>query len=271
MKTDVEDLYKRYGITAAEIQEWAKTKANIVNNPIIQAIMYIRESKGIGTGDFNVFGISVPESTTSIKYLVPDKMLKIKGFIPARSRSNSYIGCPQCKKKLDEDGMCPKCNEIVTPTEYMFEDWIVGDDSGEIVTASFPPNIVGSGLDLENKYVTLVGMLEISEYNGREQRRFNVKKILTDDKVSVPEKPKSGFADSKVTAPLPGSAGDVTLIKENESKQLRSILKVFNPSMKSNLENWHKKNKFVTPLEELLVAVGAKVVKDSSGIDQVSI
>jgi len=259
MEVNANNLYRKFGITEEEVDEWAENNSKIPSiNKYARALSYLANVKKVGdkNGAIQPFGLTIPDEYTPISAIELGKMQKIHGIAVAKVRCMPYMGCPQCQKKLDENSVCGKCGQEVRPIEYYWEDWHVCSTSDDAnVVASFSPVIVGSGLNIENKEVFLVGVLESNQRNGVTYEKFSVKKILQGSDVKVPgvSKPSKG-----VEKPVSGAAKEDS--KKSEAKvALTNLLKAFNPTPRSNLENWHKQNGFSVPLDELIKSIGAKV------------
>ena len=264
-KLDAQEIYDRYSVSAEQVEEWASKQTGLPKNAVVRAIRYLHDTKGIGRADqpFQIYGFIIPKEITPMVDVKPDNTYKIRGIAAAKTKSNSYNACPTCKKKLNEDSVCPKCGQEVEPVESTFEDWAIGDDSGEQGTTlicSFPPSIVGAGLDIDGKEVTLAGQYQVTEYNGMKQERFNVRKMINNSEVNVPPKSSSSMPKSKDKS----ASKKVTVKTPEEDKKaateaLSNMLKAFDIIEMENIVTWHKQNGFTTPLQELIMAIGANV------------
>jgi hypothetical protein len=250
---------------------WAADKKELPNNDWAKAIKYLEARKGLGAGKdtIDIFGVHVPSEITLIGNLEVGISSRIRAYVVAKTRTNSYIGCGKCMSKLDSEGICPKCEKEVEPTEYIFENWALADDSNVAVIASFPPKIVGPGLDIEGKTMQLVGIVEVATLKGgMETKTFNVKKVLEDKDIiasasSSPAPSSSEKASLEVgikAADASGDKVDVNIALTEEAGRLKTTLHAFGDTSLDKLVNWHKVNKLKYSLDSIIEAAGAKVV-----------
>ena len=166
MKVDVEKILAEHNISKEEVLNWAKQHyPEFVRNFSLIAKLYLK-SKGI------TLPIAAPirGEVKQISELVLGEYANIRVVVVEMLSARTYMGCPQCYRKLETEGgelapgspvQCPYCGETVNVEKLSWKEYLVGDASGEIVVA-IPPRL--SHMNVEPGMVLLLrGALQEDE------------------------------------------------------------------------------------------------------------
>lgn len=234
------DLYEKYGITKKEVRTWAeKTYPQFVNNEGVIAQLYLKQVKRVKLDPAAVTVMRGKQVT--IDALKVGEWCIVEGVVGVKLRENTYMGCPQCMKKIDSD-YCPSCGQV-TPTMHKWLDYMVGDNSGDIV-ATLPPRIANMAPDFEGKVLRIKGVLK----DTGEFQASQVREVAGQTTLRVEEKPEE--------------------ITGTELDALTSILGMFPTMTLNELKRWHKERGFKTPLEKLLETANF-TVQDGMVVEEV--
>ena len=166
VKIDVEKILAEHNISKEEVLNWAKQHyPEFVRNFSLIAKLYLK-SKGI------MLPVAPPirGEVKQISELVLGEYANIRVVVVEMLSARTYMGCPQCYRKLETEGgelapgvpvQCPYCGETVKVEKLSWKEYLVGDASGEIVVA-IPPRL--SHMNVEPGMVLLLrGALQEDE------------------------------------------------------------------------------------------------------------
>lgn len=247
------DLIQYYGLKEEEVLEWGQQHYPMfLNNRNLIAQLYLLKVKNIKVDPALLEGVKgVPVKVAELK---PETWSTLEVAIGVKVRENQYLGCPNCLRRVDENNECSQCGRV-TPKTFIWEDYVIGDDTGDIV-ASFPPKVTAAGGYQIGDIVRLRGIL-------RNDGSFIVAKV--ESKTSPPKEESQPVASQPevpvqaAPSPAPTPPKKVPGALEKESDMVKRVLTVFSEVQLEDLKRWHSSRNMVTPLEELLKHIGAKI------------
>lgn len=231
----MKSIFEKYGISRQEVLEWGMKHYPQFTNENILAQLYLRHVKKVNLDPNDVALMTGKE--VDVEDLQPGEWCIIQVVVGAKVRSNSYRGCPECYKRVDDNNMCPKCG-LVTPVDLFWDTYVAGDNTGDVMV-SFPPRIANEYRNLEGTILKIRGFLN-------DQGEFIAQNIEV-----VKEPPKSLEEKKEQT------------VVEKEVEALRNVLLNFPEVSYEDLKTWHRQRGFTTDLDLLIMKVGA--VKDENG------
>jgi len=228
----VDLIYKKYGITKEEVMEWAKkTFPKLILNETILTQLYLKHVKGI---DISPSLTLLKAKTKKIIELEENVRSVIEVVVGPKIREVTYNACPICNKKVT-DGECPE-HGAVEPKIAIWQEYIVGDDTGEIVV-TIPPSVSEQYNDLECKVVRIDGILQ---ENGKFMARSVA--IISEEVLSMTEEHVKERMEKKRIV-----------------EQLKNVLKQFPNISYSSLLQWKIERGIEYDLDELLKEAGYRV------------
>ena len=250
----VEKILSPFGFRWEEAEKWGKEAfPTLMGNKIFLAKLFLSVAKGIKI---------TPGGLVKIKDLVEEDRCTIDVVVAQKGEENSYTGCPNCMKKL-HSGQCPD-HGMVPPVERFWKNFLVGDDSGEII-ARLPPSIEDE-LRIGSR-VKLFGVL------ASKDKIFAIKRVHSDGDVksvipasaSVPASVSRVAASTTMSAPqsLTVSVGKVEVMDD------QALTKYLNIAYLTNLakEQWEVEvsSKYKGDLNAAIAKLGYKIEERAEG------
>jgi hypothetical protein len=277
------DIFRLYGITEEEVLEWGKKYYPMfLGAKNILASLYLREVKGINVDPSKFQTLTGPYK--KIKELRPNEWCVIEVVVGPRLKQNFYQGCPECFKKVSEEGICESCGKV-SPQTMCFESYVVGDNTGDIVV-DLPPRVTAilRGREITGSIARFRGVMrEDGEFMAQAIDIVEFPKASpsapapsapapTPSTPQLPQLPQPAPSQPAPSQPVvqptqnqvqPQPVQVVNEIIAKETELLKKVLTVFSNVSLEDLEMWHKSRKLQTPLHELIKAAGAVVTSDN--------
>lgn len=229
------DIFEKHGITKKEVLEWGTRIYPQFTNENILAQLYLKQVKKLTLDPREVELMTGKE--VDVEDLTTGDWCIIDIIVGTKIRENSYLGCPNCSKKVAEDKICRSCGPVI-PVTLFWTSYVAGDNTGDVML-SVPPRISNDYRDLEGIMMKARGVLG-------DQGEFMVQnmEMLKEPPKELEEKKAEDTGDMEVAA-------------------LKNVLTNFPVATYEDLKTWHRQRNLTTDLDMLIIQVGAE--KDEEG------
>lgn len=240
-----EERCKHYGVKPEDVRAWVKkTYPQFAGMEGVGLQLYLKQVKNASVAGSDLAPMKGKE--VAISDLVVGEWCIITGVVGIKEKDNTYVGCPNCFKKLEGE-YCQKCGTQVEPTTHHFTSYLVSDPSGDVMV-DFPPRISNIYADLEGKALRIQGSLG-------EQGTFMAQRI-------------SFIGESEILPPIAKKQAEVQAT--NVVDKFKEIMSQFPDTSVGEMKRWHKESQVNMPFELLVktagyVIDGDKLVPAGSG------